>query len=354
MSKPQPQTITLRTPDDWHYHFRDEHTLQRTVPDAALQFQRVIAMPNTQPPITSVTMAEAYRQRILQHRPTGNTFEPRMTLYLTEHTSPSEVAAAATCDYVQAIKLYPAGATTGSAAGIKDYRKLYPIFSAMQQHDVPLQVHAEVNDPTVDCFEREAVFIERHLQHWVKDFPELRLVMEHVTSRHGVAFVQSCPAKYVGATITPHHLWCNRNDLLAVRIRPHYYCLPILKRAEDQQALINAATGGDAHFFLGSDGAPHAIAHKESSCGCAGIYHGPHTLELYAALFDQHQALSKLEDFCSVFGANFYKMPLNTGTVTLQKTEHQLGDTLKLDAEQQVKLFFSGKTWPWKLINNPN
>lgn len=343
-----PQAITLRAADDCHYHFREDAALQRTVPDAAQQFERVIAMPNTTQPIVSIKQARAYRKAILQHVPTGLSLQPLMTLYLQTAMSQHTLRQAAAEDIVHALKLYPAGATTGSRSGPRDLNALYPLLEQLQNLRLPLLVHAEVTDPEVDCFEREIVFIERYLQHWVRDFPELKIVVEHVTSAETIQFVQSCKSQWVGATITPHHLWCNRNHLLAQSLRPDYYCLPILKHAQDQQALIQAAISGDPHFFLGSDGAPHTLDKKYNACGCAGIYHGTHTLELYAQLFAQHNALQHLEAFCSIHGAKFYGLPLNQQYITLQPHTHNLTELLPY-ASGSVKPLFAGKAWHWKL-----
>lgn len=348
------QTIAIRSPDDMHFHFRDNYFLARTVSDAALQFSRVVAMPNLASPVTSISAALDYRNRILSQSrlaqeaaQENSDFEPLMTLYLTENTTCEDVANVANNNFIHAFKLYPAGVTTGAEHGVKDLSNLYPVFTAMQKNAVPLLIHAEIDDPNVDCFDREAVFIERYLKQWVQQFPELKIVMEHVTTKTAVDFV-TAQNNNIAATITPHHLWCNRNHLLAVKLRPHYYCLPILKRAEDQQALIAAATSGNKKFFLGSDGAPHSISNKENSCGCAGIYHGRHTLALYASLFDKYNSIDKLEDFCSRFGAEFYGLSLNKNKIILEKNTDQIVESLDF-GEDQVKPFFAGQELPWKI-----
>lgn len=355
-----PKELKIRAADDFHYHFRDGVALTRTVTDAAQQFKRVVAMPNTQPPITTVKQALDYRQRILDAVPTAlnktsithkasSNFDPLMMLYLTADTTVADIQAASVCPHILGFKLYPAGATTGSSAGITDLNQLASVLEALQKHQVHLSIHGEVTDPQVDCFDREQVFIERYLSHWVKQFPKLKIVLEHVTTRYAVDFVKQQDAQRVAATITPHHLWCNRNHLLAQRLRPHYYCLPILKRNDDQVALIEAAISGDPHFFLGSDGAPHVQTDKESACGCAGIYHGAHTLALYAALFDHYQALDKLENFCSIHGAQFYGLALHQEHITLQAKSNTIASALAL-ADNKVIPLFAAQAWPWQLM----
>ncbi|MDH5515715.1 MAG: dihydroorotase, partial [Gammaproteobacteria bacterium] len=321
--------LTLARPDDWHLHVRDGDALAGVVPHTAAQFGRAIIMPNLQPPVTSVAQALAYRQRILAVLPADTAFNPLMTLYLTDNTPANEIMQAANSEHVHAVKLYPAGATTHSDAGVTDIANTHTALAAMQETGLPLLVHAEVTDGDVDVFDREAVFIERHLRPLLERFPALKLVLEHVTTEDGVNFVESTPDT-VAATITAHHLLMNRNDMFNGGIRPHHYCLPVLKRERHRAALVRAATSGNRKFFLGTDSAPHARERKETACGCAGIYTAHAALELYAQAFETAGALDKLEGFASQFGADFYQLPRNTDTITLEKRDWQLPDSYPL------------------------
>lgn len=328
-----PETLTITAPDDWHIHLRDGEALKYTVPHAAAQFRRVIVMPNLVPPVLNAEQAQAYKSRILANAPRGAMFEPLMVLYLTDNTSRTDIAAARAAG-VLAGKLYPAGATTNSDSGVTSIARIYPVLEQMQESGVKLLIHGEVTDSQIDIFDREAVFIERTLSNIVRDFPALKVVLEHVTTQEAVQFVESC-GENVAATITAHHLLFNRNHLLAGGVRPHYYCLPILKRHRHQQALINAAISGSPKFFLGTDSAPHAKSRKEAACGCAGSYTAFAAIELYAEVFESVNALHRLENFASHFGADFYGLPRNAGTMTLEKSSWRIpaefdfgGDTL--------------------------
>ncbi len=311
--------LTITRPDDWHLHVRTGSILKTVMPHTARRFARAIIMPNLKPPVTTVAQALAYREEILQAVPAGLDFTPLMTLYLTGATTADEIRKAAECEHVQAFKLYPAGATTHSDAGISNIKTAYPLLEAMEKHDVPLLIHGEVTDEACDIFDRERVFVDTALADIVKNFPELRIVVEHVTTAEAVQFVQSAGAR-IGATITPQHLMFNRNALLAGGIRPHHYCLPIIKREHHRQALVAAATSGNPKFFLGTDSAPHLTSLKEAACGCAGCYSAHAALELYAEVFERADALDKLEGFASFHGADFYRLPRNSGTITLEKT----------------------------------
>lgn len=343
------QEITLTRPDDWHIHLRDGQALPRTVRDVATQFQRAIVMPNLVPPVTTAEAALSYRERILAARPEGSQFEPLMVLYLTDQTTPEDIRAAKAAGVV-ACKLYPAGATTNSASGVTDIDGLYPVLEAMQKEGLRFLLHGEVTDTEIDIFDRERVFIERTLSRLVADFPELNTVLEHITTADSVEFVKAAGAQ-VGATITAHHLLYNRNHMLVGGIRPHYYCLPILKRNRHQQALIEAATSGNPKFFLGTDSAPHTRDKKEASCGCAGCYTAYSALELYAEVFDRAGALDKLEDFASHFGPDFYQLPRNRDTVTLVKQPWTLPDKLPMGDDAVVPLN-AGETLNWQLKSN--
>ncbi|HSW53350.1 MAG TPA: dihydroorotase, partial [Sulfuricaulis sp.] len=307
--------LVLIRPDDWHLHLRDGVALRAVLPHTAARFARAIVMPNLRAPVTSVTQALGYRERILAALPPGARFEPLMTLYLTERTTPEEIAAAKTSGFVHAVKYYPAGATTNSESGVTDLGRCRAVFAAMEKHELPLLLHGEVTDPAVDVFDREQVFIERHLAPLVRDFPKLRVVLEHVTTRQAVEFVTQASAN-VAATITAHHLLHNRGAMFQGGMRPHYYCLPVLKREEHRLALVEAATSGNPKFFLGTDSAPHARRAKETTCGCAGIYTAHAALELYAEIFEAAGALDRLEAFASHFGADFYRLPRNRDKVT--------------------------------------
>ncbi len=322
--------LTITRPDDWHVHLRDGAALAHTCADMARYFQRAIVMPNLTPPVVSVADASAYRDRIeaamegLPHR-----FEPLMTLYLTDRTDPAEIELAAASGFVKAVKLYPAGATTNSEAGVAHLSALFPVLAAMEEVDLPLLVHGEVTDGDIDIFDREKVFIDRHLVPITERFPGLRVVLEHITTRDAVAFVREAPDR-VAATITAHHLLYNRNDMLVGGIRPHFYCLPILKRNIHQVELLEAASSGNPKFFLGTDSAPHATSAKESPCGCAGVYSAHAALEFYAEAFEQLDALDRLEGFASHFGPDFYHLPRNRDTVTLRKQNWRVPATLPL------------------------
>ncbi len=316
-----PGTVTrmrLVRPDDWHLHLRDGPMLAAVLPDTARRFARAIVMPNLDPPVTLTVQARAYRDRILAALPENLRFDPLMTLYLTEKTTPEEIRRARESGIVHGIKYYPAGATTNAAHGVTDLKRCYPVLAAMEQHDLPLLMHGEVTDPDVDAFDREKVFVERHLAPLVRDFPGLRFVLEHITTRDAVEFVTQAPAN-VAATITAHHLLLNRNALFAGGIRPHHYCLPLLKREGHRRALLAAATDGNPKFFLGTDSAPHARSAKESACGCAGIYTAHAAIELYAEAFEEAGALDRLESFASFHGADFYRLPRNRDQIVLTR-----------------------------------
>jgi dihydroorotase len=313
------KTLTITRPDDWHIHVRNGEILKTVLPHTARQFARAIIMPNLKPPVTTVAQALAYREEILQAVPVNVDFTPLMTLYLTGSTTVDEIKKAAESEHIHAFKLYPAGATTNSDSGVADIKAIYPLLAAMEKHDIPLLIHGEVSDDACDIFDRERVFIDTYLTDITRTFPGLRIVVEHVTTTEAVQFVQSTGSN-IAATITPQHLLFNRNVILAGGIRPHYYCLPIIKRESHRLALIAAATGGNPKFFLGTDSAPHLTSLKETACGCAGCYSAHAALELYAEAFEQAGALDKLEAFASFYGADFYRLSRNSGTITLEKT----------------------------------
>ncbi|AHE98682.1 dihydroorotase [Thioalkalivibrio paradoxus] len=341
--------LTLTRPDDWHLHLRDGDVLRTVLPDSARRFARAIVMPNLKPPVVDTEQARAYRERILSVLPEGRAFEPLMTLYLTEATPVDEIARAQASGIVYGVKYYPAGATTNAASGVADPRRCYPVFEAMQRHGLPLLVHGESIDPSVDVFDREAVFIERTLEPLIRDFPELRIVLEHITTRTAVEFVGAAPA-WIGATITAHHLLLNRNAMFQGGMRPHHYCLPLLKRETHRQALIAAATGGNPKFFLGTDSAPHPRHAKESGCGCAGIYTAHAAIELYAEVFDAVGALERLEAFASFHGADFYRLPRNRETVTLERQAWTVPDEVAFGDRPGVPLR-AGETVAWRLVD---
>ncbi len=326
------ESLTLTRPDDWHVHFRDGAAMASVVAATARQFGRAIVMPNLKPPVTDVAAAQAYRERIVAALPAGARFEPLMTLYLTDETRPEQIARGKSSGVVTAVKYYPAGATTNSASGVTDIRRCDAVLAAMQEAGMPLLVHGEVTDPGVDVFDREAVFLDRVLAPLLARFPKLKVVVEHITTREAARFVAAAPAN-VGATITAHHLLLNRNALFSGGFRPHHYCLPVVKREEHRRALVEAATSGNAKFFLGTDTAPHARGAKECDCGAAGIYTAHAALELYAEAFEAAGALDKLEGFASFHGADFYGLPRNTARVTLEKAswevprEYRFGDS---------------------------
>jgi len=339
-------TLTLTRPDDWHLHLRDGAALQAVLPHTAAQFARAIVMPNLRPPVTTTAMAMAYRERILAARPAGSDFEPLMTLYLTDLTPPDEIVRAKAAGVV-ALKLYPAGATTNSDAGVTDLRKTYPTLEAMQREGLLLLVHGEVTDPAVDVFDREAVFIERVMTPLRRDFPALKVVFEHITTREAAQYVRDADA-HTAATITAHHLLYNRNALFIGGLRPHWYCLPVLKRERHRQALVEAATSGSPKFFLGTDSAPHAAALKEQSVCGAGCFTAPSALELYAEAFDAAGALDRLESFASHHGPDFYGLPRNTGQVRLRRQPLTLPETLPF-GDTVIKPLRGGETLPWRL-----
>lgn len=340
------QKITLTQPDDMHVHLRDGVYLQTTVPATAKQFARAIVMPNLKPPITTLTALQNYKQRILSALPENSHFEPLMTLYLTNDITPQQIAEAALSKQVTAIKLYPAGVTTNSEAGISHIEQLYPVFGAMEEFNLPLLIHGEVNDVTVDIFDRERCFLAC-LEKLIQKFPNLRVVLEHITTLEAVDFILST-SHNVAATITPHHLLLNRNHLLSGGIHPHYYCLPILKRRKHQEALITAATSGHKKIFLGTDSAPHSIQNKENHCGCAGIYSAHAAIELYAHVFESADALDKLETFASHNAADFYRLPRNTKHITLIKNHWKIPKKLAFGDDMLVPLW-AGESLNWKL-----
>jgi dihydroorotase len=340
-------TLTLARPDDWHLHLRDGNALRTTVPHTAAQFARAIVMPNLRPPVTTAAQALAYKARIQAAVPKGMAFEPLMTLYLTDNLPADEIARAKDAGVV-ALKLYPAGATTNSDAGVTDIRKTYKTLEAMQEAGLLLLVHGEVTSPEIDLFDREAVFIEQHLVPLRRDFPELKIVMEHITTKEAAQYVAMAD-RFLAATITVHHLLYNRNALFTGGIRPHYYCLPVLKRETHRQALVTAATSGSPKFFLGTDSAPHAAHLKEHATGCAGCYTAHAALEMYAEVFDAAGALDKLEGFASFFGADFYGLPRNTDTVTLKREAWTPPESFAF-GEAQLKPLRSGETLPWRLM----
>ena len=343
-----PDSITLIRPDDWHVHLRDEAVLASVLPHTARQFARAIVMPNLKPPVTTTAQALAYRERILAALPNGMQFEPLMTLYLTNSTSADEIRRAKDSGLIHAVKLYPAGATTNSDAGVTDLKLCYKTLEAMQDCGMPLLVHGEVTDPAIDLFDREAVFIEQVLQPLRSDLPELKVVFEHITTSQAADYVRSASGP-IAATITAHHLLYNRNAIFTGGIRPHYYCLPVLKREAHRLALVQAATSGSPRFFLGTDSAPHAKGAKEQACGCAGCYTALHAMELYTQAFDQAGALDKLEGFASLHGPKFYQLPVNTGKMTLQRTEWTMPEELTL-AQSTIVPLNAGETLHWKVV----
>ncbi len=339
--------ITITAPDDWHLHFRDGDILTETVGATARQFERAIVMPNLAPPVTDAALANAYRERILAARPENSNFQPLMTLYLTNDTTPETIRTAKQQN-VTAAKLYPSGATTNSDAAVKGIKALYPVFEAMSEVGMPLLIHGEVTDAEIDIFDREAEFIEQYLNDIVECFTELKIVFEHITTKDASDFVAAAPAN-VAATITPQHLMLNRNDLLAGGIRPHNYCLPVLKRNIHQQALRAVVATGSSKFFLGTDSAPHYKHLKETACGCAGCYSAHSAIELYTTVFEELDALDKLQGFASEHGANFYGLPENQGTITLKKETWQIPETVLLPDGNTVVPFLAGTMLDWKL-----
>ena len=341
-----PDAMTLTRPDDWHLHLRDGAALAAVLPHSAAQFARAVVMPNLRPPIATVAQALAYRERILAALPRGSSFTPLMTLYLTDRTAPDEVARAVDAGII-GIKLYPAGATTNSDAGVTDLRRVYPVLEAMQRRGLVLQVHGEVTDPAVDVFDREAVFIERVMQPLRADFPELKMVFEHITTRQAAQYVAQA-GRHTAATLTAHHLLYSRNALFSGGLRPHWYCLPVLKRETHRLALVAAATSGSDRYFLGTDSAPHAAHLKEASVCGAGCYTALTALELYAQAFDAAGALDRLEAFASFHGADFYGLPRNTGRITLRRSAWTVPESLPF-GEAALKPLRAGETIEWSL-----
>lgn len=342
-----PATLRLRRPDDWHLHVRDGAHLASVLPYTARQFARAVIMPNLKPPVTTVEAAQAYRDRVLQAVPAGLRFEPLMTLYLTDATAPAEIHRARASGFIIGAKLYPAGATTHSDAGVTQIERIYPALAAMEEAGLVFQVHGEVTDPDVDVFDRERFFIDRILAPVAQRFTQLRIVFEHVTTREAVQFVQGARAG-IGATITPQHLLLNRNALFQGGIRPHHYCLPVLKREHDREALVTAATSDDARFFLGTDSAPHARHTKETTCGCAGIFSAHAAIELYAEAFERAGRLDRLEAFASERGADFYGLPRNADTIVLQRESWRVPESIAFGDAQLVP-FRAGESIGWRL-----
>lgn len=339
--------ITLTRPDDWHVHLRDGAALAGVVRHTAARFARAIVMPNLKPPIVTTEQARAYRERIVAALPRDRSFEPLMTLYLTDNTPSAEIRRAKRSGFIHAIKYYPAGATTHSEYGVTDLRTVYPVLGAMEEHGIPLLVHGEVTDPEVDIFDRECVFIDRVLTPLLRQFSGLKIVFEHITTKEAVDFVVAGP-RHLAATLTAHHLLLNRNALFEGGIRPHHYCLPVLKRERDREALLQAATSGDPKFFLGTDSAPHPVEAKETACGCAGIYTAHAAIELYAEAFEQKGKLDKLEGFASFHGAAFYDLPRNTATLSLRRDPWRIPARLPF-AEHDLVPFRAGELCQWKL-----
>ena len=339
--------ITLRRPDDFHVHLRDGPAMASVLADTARRFGRAIVMPNLKPPMRTTAQALHYRERILGELPDGSEFEPLMTLYLTDDTPPEEISRAKLSGRVHGVKLYPAGATTHSDAGVTRISRCFHTLEKMEEVGLPLLVHGESTDPEIDVFDREKAFIEETLGPMLERFPQLKIVLEHITTRDAVQFVEVTGAN-VAATITAHHLLMNRNALFMGGIRPHHYCLPVLKREEHREALVDAATSGNPKFFLGTDSAPHARAAKEAGCGCAGIYTAHAAIELYAIAFEEAQALDKLEGFAAEYGARFYHLPPNRGSITLVREDWTVPESLAFGGESLVPLR-AGETIPWKL-----
>jgi dihydroorotase len=340
-------TLTIIRPDDWHLHLRDDERMRAVVGATARTFARAVIMPNLSPPVTTVAAAAAYRDRILAALPAASTFAPLMTLYLTDNTSTDEIERARESGFVIGAKYYPAGATTNSASGVTELKRVTAAIAAMEKHGLPLLVHGEVTDPEVDIFDRERVFIDRHFARLVREFPGLRLVLEHITTTEAAAFIDAAPAN-VGATITPQHLLWSRNVLLAGGMRPHFYCMPVLKRETHRLALLRAATSGSPKYFLGTDSAPHAQGEKESACGCAGCYSAPAAIELYAEAFEAAGALDRLEAFASFHGADFYGVPRNNTTITLKREAWVVPASYPF-GERAVVPLRAGETMHWRV-----
>lgn len=341
--------ITIIKPDDWHIHLRDGEALKTTVKHASQQFNRAIVMPNLVPPITTVKLANAYRERIISNIPSHSSFDPLMTLYLTDNMTVEEIKLASLDPNIYAVKWYPAGATTNSEFGVTDIHKLEPVLDCMAENKLPLLIHGEVTDSEIDIFDREKVFIETYLKPIATQFPTLKIVLEHITTKDAVEFVSSA-SDNIGATITAHHLLFNRNQLLAGGIKPHYYCLPILKRKIHQQALLEAATSGYPKFFLGTDSAPHSIDKKETDCGCAGIYTAHAAIELYAQAFASFNKLEKLEYFASISGPNFYNLPVNTDRISLIEEPWVVPGNYPFGTSH-LKPLFGNESLSWRINN---
>src|SRR5687767_1604725 len=342
------ERLTLKRPDDWHLHLRDGAAMASVLADSARRFARAIVMPNLKPAVRTTEQALAYRERILAALPRGAGFEPLMTLYLTDDTPPDEISRAKLSGHVHGVKLYPAGATTHSDEGVTRLSRCFHALERMQDVGLPLLVHGETTDPAIDVFDREQVFIEEVLGPLLERFPRLKVVLEHITTREAAQFVE-VTGPNVAATITAHHLLLNRNALFIGGIRPHHYCLPVLKRETHREALVEAAISGNPKFFLGTDSAPHPRGAKEAACGCAGVYTAHAAIELYAAAFEEAGALERLEGFASVFGAQFYGLPPNEGTITLAREEWRVPERLRFGSEELVPLR-AGETVPWKLV----
>lgn len=342
--------LTLLRPDDWHLHLRDGEALRAVLPHTARQFARAVVMPNLKPPVTTTALAAQYRERILAARPAGSDFQPLMTLYLTDRTAPEEIDRARDSGFVVGCKLYPAGATTHSDAGVTDIRRIDAVLERMAERELPLQIHGEVTADEIDVFDREREFIERTLRPLVSRHQRLRVIFEHITTAAAVEFVQNA-REDVAATITPQHLLYNRNEMFRGGIRPHFYCLPVLKTEPDRQALLEAATSGNPRFFLGTDSAPHERHTKEAACGCAGIYSAHAALELYADAFERMGRLDRLEAFASLNGADFYRLHRNTTTVTLRRTSWQVPPAYRFGAGTVVPLR-AGETLSWQLVES--
>jgi dihydroorotase len=348
--KTLPDTLTIRRPDDWHLHLRDGAALEAVLPYTARQFARAIVMPNLTPPVTTAAAARAYRDRIRAALPAGLAFTPLMTAYLTDDADPDDLAAGFRDGTLVAAKLYPAHATTNSSAGVTDIRHIDQALERMAEIGMPLLVHGEVTDPEVDIFDREAVFIDSVLEPLTLRVPTLRIVFEHATTDRAVEFVRESGSN-IGATITPHHLLLNRNAMFQGGIRPHHYCLPVIKRERHRLALVEAATSGDPHFFLGTDSAPHAVSAKESACGCAGIFNALTAIELYAEIFDAAGALDRLEAFASVNGPRFYGLPANPDTMTLERSQTLVPSGVALPGGGEIRPFRAGETVAWRILS---
>jgi len=346
LTPPAPDRLILRRPDDWHVHLRDGEMLRAVLNHTARQFRRAIVMPNLSPPVTTVAQASAYRERILAVLEPGVAFEPLMTCYLTDGTDPDEVERGFAAEVFTACKLYPANATTNSEHGVSDIGKIYPVLERMQKIGMPVLLHGEVTDSAVDIFDREAVFIEQVFARIAADFPALKTVFEHITTAEAVAFVEAAGPN-VAATITPHHLRINRNAMFQGGIRPHFYCLPVVKRERHRLALRRAATSGSAKFFLGTDSAPHAVDKKEAACGCAGIFNAPFAMESYAATFEEEGALGQLEAFASINGPTFYGLPLNPDRIVMERGSFGAPEQIKAGAEELVP-FHAGEQLSWR------